>query len=123
MICPLLSPINNGSIEYGPDFIQPFDFSTVAAHSCDEGYYLLGGGTGCSSCNQAMPFCKSCSSSSICTSCSNGNILTNNSCLLCSDLIEGCAFCQVSTVCISCTQCYFLNSTTQLCQRCTDSDG
>ncbi len=42
--CPPLNSISNGSIAYSPDSPQRFTFDTVAAHSCNEGYYLVGRG-------------------------------------------------------------------------------
>ncbi len=40
--CPLLASISNGSIAYSPGSTEPFNFDTVAAHSCDDGFYLMG---------------------------------------------------------------------------------
>ncbi|XP_064387965.1 uncharacterized protein LOC135336171 isoform X3 [Halichondria panicea] len=40
--CPPLNSIRYGSIAYSPDSAQRFTFDTVAAHSCNEGYYLVG---------------------------------------------------------------------------------
>ncbi len=40
--CPPLNSIRYGSIAYSPDSAQRFTFDTVASHSCNEGYYLVG---------------------------------------------------------------------------------
>ncbi len=40
--CPALSPIPNGAISYGPDMIPDFYVDTVATHSCDPGFRLIG---------------------------------------------------------------------------------
>ena len=37
----LVDPVD-GAIAYSPDTMEPFDFRTVAFHSCDVGYYLQG---------------------------------------------------------------------------------
>ncbi len=42
MECPALSSIPNGTITYGPDMIPDFDVDTVATHSCDPGFRLVG---------------------------------------------------------------------------------
>lgn len=38
--CSALAPVNNGQLVYSA--IAPYDFSTEAMHSCDEGYFLEG---------------------------------------------------------------------------------
>ncbi len=40
--CPALAPIPNGAITYGPDMIANFDMDTVATHSCNPGFRLVG---------------------------------------------------------------------------------
>jgi hypothetical protein len=37
--------------------------------------------------------------------------------------MEGCAFCEVGTICLSCLQGYFLNTTTHICEPCTQAEG
>ncbi|XP_064384964.1 uncharacterized protein LOC135333878 isoform X2 [Halichondria panicea] len=43
--CASLSPINNGSIAYGTDTTDPFDFGTTATYSCNDGFFLSGSAT------------------------------------------------------------------------------
>ncbi len=43
--CPALAPIPNGAITYDPDMIPDFDVGTVATHSCDPGFHLVGSET------------------------------------------------------------------------------
>ncbi len=43
--CPALAPIPNGDITYAPDMIAPYDVDTVAIHSCDPGFRLVGSET------------------------------------------------------------------------------
>ena len=40
--CASLDPVGNGSIAYSPNISEPFDFDTVATHTCNEAYYLEG---------------------------------------------------------------------------------
>ena len=42
IFCSSLEDLVNGSIGYTTDEVEPFDFRTVASHSCSEGYYLNG---------------------------------------------------------------------------------
>ena len=44
ILCQELSPIFNGDIEYNGDVdgVAPFNFSTTAMYTCDEGYALVG---------------------------------------------------------------------------------
>ncbi len=43
--CPALPLIPNGNITYGPDMTADFAVGTVATHTCNEGYLLLGSET------------------------------------------------------------------------------
>ncbi len=43
--CPVLPFFPNGVITYGPDMIAPYDVDTVATHTCNEGFRLLGSET------------------------------------------------------------------------------
>ena len=44
-ICPDLEPLVNGAISYDPDLTPPFrDIGTVATHTCDGGFVLVGAG-------------------------------------------------------------------------------
>ncbi len=45
--CPAFPPIPNGVITYDPDMIANFAVGTVATHTCNEGYLLLGGPRTC----------------------------------------------------------------------------
>ena len=40
--CSSLSSISNGVIDYSPDVTSPYNFGTVATHTCNEGFYLQG---------------------------------------------------------------------------------
>ena len=40
--CSSLSSISNGAITYNPDMTSPYNFGTVATHTCSEGFYLQG---------------------------------------------------------------------------------
>ncbi len=40
--CASLSPIVNGMIMYSPDQTSPYDYNTIATHSCNEGFFLEG---------------------------------------------------------------------------------
>ena len=42
-MCPDLEPLVNGAIGYDPDMTPPFrDIGTVATHTCDGGFALVG---------------------------------------------------------------------------------
>ena len=43
--CPALSTLANGDISYTPDMTGPLDFATIATHSCNTGFFLMGIGT------------------------------------------------------------------------------
>ncbi len=43
--CFTLASIPNGAITYGPDMIPDYDVGTVATHSCNPGFRLLGSET------------------------------------------------------------------------------
>ncbi len=43
--CFALAFIPNGAITYDPDMTAPYDVDTVATHSCDPGFRLLGSET------------------------------------------------------------------------------
>ncbi len=43
--CPVLAPIPNGAISYGPDMMADFDVGTLATYSCDRGFVLFGSET------------------------------------------------------------------------------
>ncbi len=43
--CFALASIPNGAIAYDPDMIADYDVGTVATHSCDPGFRLLGSET------------------------------------------------------------------------------
>ncbi len=42
MECRELPPLINGAITYAPDMMADYDVDTVATHSCNEGFVLLG---------------------------------------------------------------------------------
>ena len=42
IICSSLSDLRNGSIVYNDNVTEQLVFGTVATHSCDEGYFLVG---------------------------------------------------------------------------------
>ena len=44
--CPALPPIPNGVISYAPDMTPDYNVDTVATHTCNPGYLLLGPGLG-----------------------------------------------------------------------------
>ena len=45
-ICPDLDTLVNGEISYDPDMTSPFrDIGTVATHTCEDGFVLVGAGT------------------------------------------------------------------------------
>lgn len=40
--CPALSAFANGDITYAPDTTAPFEFLSIATHSCNIGFFLTG---------------------------------------------------------------------------------
>ena len=42
IMCSALSSISNGVITYSPDTSNPYDFGTIAAHTCNSGFFLEG---------------------------------------------------------------------------------
>ncbi len=40
--CPALPPLLNGAITYFPDFTPDFNSGTLATHTCDDGFRLVG---------------------------------------------------------------------------------
>ena len=43
--CPALQTIPNGAITYGPDSSPDYDAGTVATHTCNPGFSLVGSET------------------------------------------------------------------------------
>ncbi len=43
--CSALPSIPNGAITYGPDTIADFDVGTMATHTCNDGFVLVGSET------------------------------------------------------------------------------
>ena len=41
-MCAILTDLTDGTIVYGSDTTDPFDFGTTATHSCNMGFSLVG---------------------------------------------------------------------------------
>ncbi len=41
-LCPILPPIDNGRVQYSPDFIPDFNVGTEATYTCNFGFRLIG---------------------------------------------------------------------------------
>lgn len=67
----------------------------------------------CSLCNDHIPHCLSCSSSTVCTKCLDSYFLNKSSCAACG---SGCKTCTSNTSCSECLEMYHLNGTT--CKLC-----
>ncbi len=49
-----------------------------------------------------MTGCQTCTSSTLCTSCTNNYYLQGNACILCANTISKCSICTNSNTCTSC---------------------
>ena len=74
----------------------------------------------CSPCEDAMPGCQLCSSSSVCLECENGYYENAGSCDPCSNSMSFCLRCSDSSHCTTCIGGYFVNSTSNACSLCHD---
>lgn len=93
-----------------------------ACDSCKQTYFTLNNGT-CTECYNFIPYCSTCSSTSVCLSCSLKNYTVNSTsklCQPCTSFMMNCSECSSPTVCTLCVNnSMAVNTTTGLCQNCS----
>lgn len=84
--------------------------------TCKSGYILLN--NLCATCSQAMPYCETCSSATVCLTCSvSATKYTDGNCYLCS--LVNCVLCKNNNVCETCKTGYIIDGTGCIVEPCS----